>query len=83
MKFNKDKCKEVQQVQHLGRKSPLQQYRLGTGGLGSSFAGKDVGSWWTAGWPQASCVSWQQRRPRTSWVVPPGAQPGIVIICFC
>lgn len=51
MKFSKDKCKEIQQVQHLGRNSPLQQYRLGTGGLGSSFAGKDMGSWWTASWP--------------------------------
>lgn len=51
MKFSKDKCKEIQQVQHLRRKSLLQQYRLGTGGLVSSFAGKDVGSWWTASWP--------------------------------
>lgn len=72
MKFSKDKCKEIEQIQHVGRKSPLQQYRLEMGHLGSSFAGRDMGSSWTASWPLASSVSWQQRRPRASCLVLPG-----------
>lgn len=77
MKFGKDKCEKIQQGQHLGRKSLLQQYRLGTGGLGSSFAGKDVGSCC----PQASSVSWKQRRPRPSRNRASSPRKGI--ICFC
>ena len=38
MTFCEDKC----QVQHLGRKSPLQQHRQGTERLASSSAGKDL-----------------------------------------
>ena len=40
MKFIKDKCK----VQHLGRKTSLQQYSLGTGWPGSVSAKRDLGS---------------------------------------
>lgn len=76
MKFGKDKREKIKQVQHLGRKGPLQQYRLGTGGLGSTFVGKDMGSWW----PQASSVSWKQRRPRASRNR--ASRPGKGIICI-
>lgn len=51
MKLSKDEHVEIRQVLHLGRNRLLQQYRVGTDGLWSSFAGKDVGSRWTAHWP--------------------------------
>ncbi|CAM5102288.1 unnamed protein product [Eretmochelys imbricata] len=39
MRFNKDKCR----VLHLGRKNPMNRYRLGTDWLGSSSAEKNLG----------------------------------------
>jgi len=41
LRFNEDKCKVLQ----LGINSPKQQYRLGTGWLGSRSAEKALGVW--------------------------------------
>lgn len=47
MRFNKVTCG----VLHLRRNNHTNQYRLGSDLLKWSFAEKDLGVWWTTGWP--------------------------------
>lgn len=75
MNFGKDKCEKISTSPAPGKEEPSATVQ--TGGLGSSFAGKDMGSCW----PQASSVSWKQRRPRASRNQASSPRKGI--ICFC
>lgn len=62
MKFNIKKCK----ILHLGRNSPLYQYRLETIWLGNSLTEKEIGSWRTPSCTEARHVPLQKRRPPAS-----------------